>query len=249
MKCFRNSGTYLVAQLALSDFLVCLFGMLILNCSSLFYIGELAVMIPAGVSIATVISISIVRFLMVCTYPLKHRFFMEKKIMLLWLVDIWLLSSIYPTKFVIMGRTKDDEISQRILALTVTIFTATMYTVTFFKLFNLKKQSQNVKLCNATSGESRAQQKRLSKELKQFLRTIILIASITLVCISPRIVLKTVDGSGYVWQKLDRKTITILKTLLHAVYIINFAVNPCIYFVRLPNYRKTFKLLFCGNSR
>jgi hypothetical protein len=147
-----------------------------------------------------------------------------------------------------MGRTKDDEISQRILALTVTIFTATMYTVTFFKLFNLKKQSQNVKLCNATSGESRAQQKRLSKE-KQFLRTIILIASITLVCISPRIVLKTVDGSGYVWQKLDRKTITILKTLLHAVYIINFAVNPCIYFVRLPNYRKTFKLLFCGNSR
>lgn len=244
LKCFRHSGTYFVAQLALSDFFVCLSRMIILNCRSFSYMVELIIMIPAGVSFATIISISIDRFLMV-SYPLKHRFLMEKKIIFIWLLASWLISSFYPTKSVLTERTTNkDELSQNILALIATFFTGAMYMLTLFKL---KKQARNMVLCNATFGENRAQQKRLFKE-KRFLRTIILIASITLISISPNMVWRTVDPQLNFHQQFDSKTTAILTSLLNAVYMVNFAINPCIYFIRLPNYRKTFKSIFCGSS-
>lgn len=244
LECFRNSGTYFVAQLALSDFLVCLSKMIILNCSTPHsgYMVELITIFPAGLSFGMIVSISIDRFLIV-TYPLKHRFFMEKKVIIIWLLVIWLISSIYPTKLAIVGRTtSEDETSQRILALIAILLTATLYTLT---LFELKKQSLQMALCNATSSENRAQRKRLLKE-KQFLWTIILIASITLICILPNMVWRAVDPQSNFRQQFDSKTTTILTSLMNIVYMVNFAINPCIYFIRLPNYRRTFKLLFCG---
>lgn len=244
LECFRNSGTYFVAQLALSDFLVCLSKMIILNCSTPHsgYMVELITIFPAGLSFGMIVSISIDRFLIV-TYPLKHRFFMEKKVIIIWLLVIWLISSIYPTKLAIVGRTtSEDETSQRILALIAILLTATLYTLT---LFELKKQSLQMALCNATSSENRAQRKRLLKE-KQFLWTIILIASVTLICILPNMVWRAVDPQSNFRQQFDSKTTTILTSLMNIVYMVNFAINPCIYFIRLPNYRRTFKLLFCG---
>lgn len=244
LECFRNSGTYFVAQLALSDFLVCLSKMIILNCSTPHsgYMVELITIFPAGLSFGMIVSISIDRFLIVA-YPLKHRFFMEKKVIIIWLLVIWLISSIYPTKLAIVGRTtSEDETSQRILALIAILLTATLYTLT---LFELKKQSLQMALCNATSSENRAQRKRLLKE-KQFLWTIILIASVTLICILPNMVWRAVDPQSNFRQQFDSKTTTILTSLMNIVYMVNFAINPCIYFIRLPNYRRTFKLLFCG---
>ena len=241
LECFRNSGTYFIAQLALADFLVCLSTMIILNCTMSLYIARITIMIPAAVSFIMIISVSVDRFLIV-TYPLKHRFLMEKKIIIIWLFMVWLISTIYPTKLVIVGRTtNEDKTSQRILAVIAILFTATMYALTVFKL---KKQSQHMALCNATSSENRARQKRLLKE-KQFLRTIILIATIALICILPYMVWRAFDSLLNFHQQLDSKTTTILKSLLNAVYMVNFAINPCIYFIRLPNYRRAFKLLFC----
>lgn len=202
------------------------------------------IMVPTGMSVAALISILIDRFLMIA-HPLKYRCYMDNKTLMLWLMLVWLLASIYPTKFAIVGKTKTDEITQKILALNLTIFSTAMYSLTYFKL---KTRSKDIMTCNANIRKTHAEQNRHLKE-RRFLRTIILIASFTLLCLSPRVILDTVDVTeNIIWQNLERKITTMLGCLFQALYSLNFAVNPLVYFLRLPNYRKTFKLLLWRNS-
>ena len=90
LKCFRNSGTYLVMNLSVSDCLYCLtvpflFTKITVNDSRsiihflAFYFG--------GVSFLSITSISIDRFSMVA-YPIKHRTLMKSKTIILWIAAI-----------------------------------------------------------------------------------------------------------------------------------------------------------------
>ena len=239
LNCFRSCSTCFIVQLAVADFLVCLTTMFTLNCSKNFFVIELSITVPTGISITTIISISIDRFLMIA-YPLRHRSLMGKKVMAFWLLVTWFMSLVFPIKLALFGKTKDDERSQKILALLVTSFTATMYILTYYKL---KMQSKNVALFDSMSSQTRANQKRLLKE-KKFLGTIILIASITLICLSPGLILGAIDPSQSFWQKLERKTILIVLSAFKGLYSFNFSINPFVYFIRMPNYRKSLKLLF-----
>ena len=240
LKCFRNSGTYLVMNLSVADCLMCILWLLSNNTSRissylilLFFLHWIG-----GVSSTSITSISIDRFLMVAS-PIKHRILMKGKVIVLWIAAIWIVNCVIPLSLNLSDIDKTDT-SQGLCSfgVIVIIVSSVMYSSTYYKL---KKQSRNIALQN--SNESRAQEIRILKE-KRFLKTIIIIACIAFVCTVPFFVLYLLSNSlSFIVD--DSITFKILFTVCNSIFHINFAVNPLIYILRLPNYRKAFYLLYC----
>ena len=237
LKCFRNSATYLVINLSVCDCLSCLLGPLFHldvrennSLTSWRLIYTFCVFWFAMASLASITSISVDRFLMI-TYPLKHRILVRGKAMIVWLAIIWIVSSIPGGAELNYDILKNrNEVIMYFSGTTFAVISSVMYASTYYKL---KEQSRNIALQNST--ESRAQEKRILKE-KHFLKTIIFIACIALVCIVPSMITFHFCNS----------TNDILGSIFSAVFYINFAVNPLIYIARFSNYRKTFHLLYCS---
>jgi predicted neutral ceramidase superfamily lipid hydrolase len=142
-------------------------------------------------------------------------------------------------RFYFHGRKKNElieNINMYIMCVIIIAFSAIMYAATYYQL---KKQSRNIALQN--SNDSRAQEIRILKE-KRFLKTIIIIACIAFICVVPTAIFYQVhDALGLFKRNL---TSEILSDIFASIFYINFAVNPLIYVVRLPNYQKTFYLLY-----
>ena len=168
LKCFRNSSTYLVGNLALSDLLVCLFatfGHVIKSSADerrWSEIEDFLWLTSFAVSHATIISISIDRFFMV-TYPLRHRSWMKGKTMAAWLACIWFLSFIYPAKKLAFKNGRYDKLAGTFFGLTVILSSAVIYAVTYFKL---RKQSRNSVLNESSNASGRVHTAWLLKEKK-----------------------------------------------------------------------------------
>ena len=233
LKCFRNSGTYLVMNLAVSDCLTCLFAPFFLVCGAVIpgwhWIFKFLVMWFGTASIVSIASISIDRFLLVA-YPIKHHIKMKGKVIILWLAAIWIVTCTLALKGLFYDR-KNDEIIGVIIIITSVV----IYACTYWKL---RKQAKNIALRN--SSESRAQEIRILKE-KKFLNTIILIACVAFLCIVPSMVFFQISGSLTWWNDI---LVKIFMEIFRFLFYTNFAVNPIIYVIRLPNYRKTFYLLY-----
>ena len=241
LKCFRNSGTYLLMNLSVSDLMTCLFApfylefIVITGLDCVFsFIGR-----TSGIaSILSIVSISFDRLLLV-VYPLKHRVFIKGRNMVIWLFGIWLMASFLPTIGIFYGGSAAlTGLNFSILILVV--LSASMYAITYSKL---KEHSKSIALQNST--ENRAQEIRIQKD-KQFLRTIILIACIALVCIVPPMVYLML------YQSLRISGNNLLHKIISHLFFIalytNFAINPLIYIARLQNYRKTFYLIYCKRA-
>ena len=237
LKCFRNSSTFLVGNLALSDLLLCLsaFGYYHYREDPVWFeISQFLWRFLPSVSILSIVSISIDRFIVV-VYPLRHRYLIKRKILVAWVTSVWLISIIYPGKRLIV-REKHDEHITNTVALVVVLFSAAMYAATYLKL---RKQTRSVILNN--SSDSHVNAARVLKE-KKFLTTIIVTVCITYLCMLPYLMLYPVVVTRGV---LNRTSTEVLYIVLSALYNCSFAVNPFIYLARLSNYRKTFYLLYC----
>jgi hypothetical protein len=241
LKCFRNSGTYLVMNLAVSDCLMSLLGpfvhTMIIPGPRWHKIFELLMVWFGMSSFLSIVSISIDRFSMVA-YPIKHRVLMKGKVIVLWLVTMWIASCVPPAlELFFFYSPQTNTINVYIIPVISVTISAVMYASTYRKL---KKQSRNIALQN--SNGSRAQEIRILKE-KQFLQTIMIIACIAFVCVVPSMVfLQAYDALGFGREK--NLASEILNEIFLSICYINFAVNPFIYVIRLPNYRKTFYLLY-----
>ena len=238
LKCFRNSGTYLVMNLSVSD---CITSLL---CGLLFEIARGTFLYPilgffffwiAGVSFVSITSISIDRFLMVA-YPIKHRILVKGKIMILWISGTW-ITNFAASIFILFSDIRDSRNRQVLCTccMILVIISAVMYSSTYYKL---KKQSRNLALQNST--ENRAQEIRILKE-KRFLKTIIIIACVAFVCTVPCLLL-------FLFYEYQSSALKVPYTICISMFLSNFAVNPLIYIIRLPNYRKTFYLLYCRRT-
>ena len=188
-------------------------------------------------SLLSIASISVDRFLMV-VYPIKHPILIEGKCMVFWLVVIWIVSGALPALRLSYagGREKIDKYAVYPYAAIIVTLSAVMYTFTYYRL---KKQSKD--MCLQNSNISRGQKIRILKE-KTFLKTIIILSCIAFACTGHSIVY------FQFWSSLDLNddilAFTTFNTVFHFIFFTNFAVNPLIYVVRLPNYRKTFQLLY-----
>ncbi len=239
LKCFRNSATHFVTNLSISDCLTC-FSALFFYITTNFMTGEnrkiilYLIVSYESVLFVSLTSISIDRFLMVA-YPIKHRILTKGKVIVLCLAVIWIFGCFLSVIALLFGRQNKIYIYNG-GAINI-ILSAVIYAATYHKL---KKQSRNIALQN--SSESRAQEMRIQKE-KKFLNTIILIACVAFLCIVPFMVFSPINSypSNLSGNILVIQTLTKIFSFF---FFANFAVNPIIYVIRLPNYRKTFYLLY-----
>ena len=140
LKCFRNSATYLVGNLALSDFV---HNIMFTSIISFGYypngIVEFLQYLSFYSSISTIFSISLDRYLMIA-YPFKHRFLMSGKKMAVWIAFIWLLSSIHPMRRLFVSKNVVDVIKP-VVGTSLIALTAIAYGKTYFAL---KKQAKSM---------------------------------------------------------------------------------------------------------
>ena len=145
LKCFRNSGTYLVMNLSVSDCITSLLCLLSHIAPRTFSYPILSFFIfwIGGVSLVSITSISIDRFLMVA-YPIKHRILVKGKVMILWISGTW-ITNFAASIFILFSDIRDSSGSQVLCTSSVIfiILSAVMYTSTYYKL---KKQSRNLAL-------------------------------------------------------------------------------------------------------
>lgn len=235
LHCFRNSGTYLVMNLSVSDCLMCMACLFNpwLNLNQ--WMVEFFVNFFGIASFLSIASISIDRFIIVA-YPVKHRILFKENVRntVSRLAFIWLGSLIHP----IIGIWYERRRSTYILAEILTISSVFLYVCTYYKL---KKQMRNLAHQN-DSTESRAQKIRILKE-KCFLNTIILIALVAFVSTIPFMIFYEIYNS--LGSPKQTHALKILYKVVSLLFYANFTVNPLIYTLRLSNYRKTFLLLYC----
>ena len=246
LKCFKNSGTYLVGNLAISDLLTCLISPI--SFFQRHFLGTWHSVLPyvkhvsMSESILTIATISIDRFL-ITAYPMKYRVLMKGKLIAVWLASTWLISSGPSAKvFFFSSINVNDKamLSLNISAGAMTVFSCVMYGLTYFKL---KKQSRNLALKKISN---RLEQARVIKE-KHFLRTISFIACIQIVCIVPSTVF--FNYMAFKALAINGPCALILTHIFGGLFHANFAMNPMVYVLRLSNYRKTFYLLYCCKAR
>ena len=237
LKCFRNSGTYLVINLSVSDCLTCLVAsfFLIRPTTNLHAILQFLKFWIPNVSFVSIMSVSTDRFLLVA-YPMRHRILMKGKVLILWIATIWIVSSVIPLlRLFSDGRATIDTFGTPTFNMICIILSSVMYSSTYYKL---KKQSRNIALQN--SNESRAGEIRILKE-KRFLKTIIIIACTAFVSVVPSLIFSLVYSS----LGLNSLALQVVSAIAIFIVCLKLAVNPLIYILRLPNYRKTFYLLYC----
>ena len=241
LKCFRNSGTYLLMSLSVSDCLTCSFAAFHYT-KKRSEIGRDLVFHMLNwwfgtTSIVSMASISIDRLIMVC-YPIKYRVLIKGKVMAIWIAAIWVGSGIRPV-LTLYYKTKD--LGGYFSGMVLIILSAILYACTYNKL---KQQSRNIALQNPS--KNRAHKKRLLKE-KQFFNTIVMIVTIAVICIIPSTMFFIIVE--YVNWKMDTIAFNILEKIFSSTFYTNNAVNPLIYVLRMPNYRKTFYFLYWRSGR
>ena len=238
LKCFRNSGTYLVINLSVSDFLMCLFAPFSVTTKARiggYSIFRILVFCFGSSSFLSMASISIDRLLMVI-YPIKYRILIQSKAIAMWIASIWTVASVALLPRLFYNHAMNKNVGIYLIGAIVVSSSAVMYICTYYKL---KKQSRNIALLN--SNESRAQKMRIIKERK-FLKTIIIIACMAFFCTVPP--LAFLQTHHFLGLKNDMAAFSILQNIFLFIFFANFAANPLIYVVRLRNYRKTFDLLY-----
>ena len=241
LKCFRNSGVYLVANLSIADLAVCLGRLLTIVLDPENPIMEFLDHSTMLASSLALLSIAIERYAVV-SHPIRYRLFIGNKKMILWVVLIWLLSFTESIKQVITNEeTSHDNLVRYCFYLFSIMGTFVFYAATFH---NLRKQSRSLSQLqnNESCMEYRTQKAHILKE-KRFLTTIIIVGCIQVVTILPNTIYLHV-----VLLENRSEEREIIDVILFAIWVVNFVINPVLYVWRLPNYRKTFSIIYCNGK-
>ena len=236
LKCFRNSATYLVASLAVSDMTVSISFPIsfYLERNGFPYLWDIR-FVAIMSSLLTIFSISVDRYLMV-VHPFKHRSLINGRRMIVWIISIWIIGfGLGLTKRFIKEMTINRQFHAAV-GLGLTFSTALIYAITYA---SLKKQSKF--LTTQDTSANRSLEARILKE-KRFLKTLAVVCFVAITTPSPFIILIEFVVKNH---SLKTKTMQVIFSSTFLFFTINFVVNPFIYIWRLPKYRKTFSVLYC----
>ena len=236
IKCFRKSTTYFVANLAVFHVTVCLSGPFTL--AAVHWSFYIFWHVATFGSILTILSVAADRYLMVA-FPFKHRSLMNRKKTIVWIIFIWILSAGSGIELFLHPKRKTyviDHINIYI-AILIMLLSGLFYTLTYL---SVQKQGKTLAQHNQ---KNRTQEIRQMKE-KRFLNTILLAASIEFIGILPCLILYKILHANEVFFQRPLPMDILWRSLITLNYY-TYAINPLIYFLRLPNYRKTFLVLYC----
>ena len=237
LKCFRNSATYLIMNLALSDFIVCTVGLMRMifvekqQKSTAVYISNTAMM----VSLFSIFSIAIDRY-MLTVHPFKHRVLLNGRRIRIWIVSLWLLCSCRLIKELVLPGL-DQKLDLLIYHITFIIIASVTFFIYLITFFSLKKRGREI------SQQENQSQNRVLQEA--FLKTIMIVTLVQISTLFPA----CIDGihDGWSVARGDLDDLKYEDLIFFAMYCLNFSINPFLYLWRLKNYRQTFRLVFCRN--
>ena len=233
LKCFRNSVSYLIMNLALSDFTVCVTGLLrmlfAVNHSTVVSISNTALL----ASMLSIISIAIDRY-MLTVHPFKHRVLSNGKRVAFWIGSIWLLCLCPLLKGLILG--PDKRIDQIVLNIILLIIAAVTFFIYLVTCFSLKRRARNF---SHQQSQSQISQSRNQVLQEAFLKTIMIAAFVQIVTLAPACIDVLING----W--MVSRSAEMARGIIYGMYFLNFAINPFLYLWRLRNYRQTFFSIFC----
>ena len=236
LKCFRNSATYLITNLALSDFITCTVGLLKLFLGKKFptvgYILDTVML----VSLFSIFSIAIHRYILT-VHPFRHRALLNGKRIAIWISSIWLLCFCSLVKDLTFGPLY--LIDRVLFNATFIVIASVTFFIYIFTYISLKKRGREI------SQQRTQSRNRVSEE--EFLKTIIIVAFVQIITLAPTCIDRLITGWSVSYID-DIDNILMENMIFFEMYCLNFAINPFLYIWRLKNYRKTFLLLFCENS-
>lgn len=235
LKCFRNSTSYLIMNLAVSDILTCLCRLIEVHC--LLGDGKLYFVLhfPAYVSMFSALFLAIDRYL-ITVFPLKYKLLVTWKITLAVVIIQWVLSFAQVVIEESYGNSRFGVYFTNAFILIIVAGGVFLYAKTAWVLNRQSQYWENFE--NFQIGRLRSQ--------KRFLSTICLVSITTAVCTIPLMVYNISTSSGAVDEHLKRPGSDVVYILLSILFCINFTVNPLLYTWRMRNYRETGRKLFCS---
>lgn len=235
LKCFRNSPTYLLASLAISDTVYSSIAPVDLY----WHIVERYRLLDVGTTTSFISTFAIAadRYFMV-TRPLKHRIHFNRKRTAAWLAFIWSLGLCSPVKRTFFADNMYEEHITNAFGLAFILATTFIYLMAFR---SLKMQARLLASQDVSSVATATLRSRVLKE-KKFLVTIVITVIAAGITLAPMVLYEIIDfrKDGY-YRRINR----IVSTVLLTVFSLNFVINPFIYFWRMPNVRRTFYVLYC----
>lgn len=175
-------------------------------------------------------------------FPLRHRVHFTSRICCYTLFVTWFSHILI---FMLSASFMKNFQAKQLLSAYVLFTFVCVFCVYLATYASIRKQRKELALrFNVTEATFRIMKARQKHETR-FLFTIAIVCSVLMITIMPTLGLQAtyvILGDFIMGRKKPKTIKSIFLTLLSA----NFAINPIVYVVRLPKYRKTFKkLYFC----
>ena len=234
LKCFRNSASYLITNLAIADFILCATGIIqmILGSQIGTVLYEKILISISLVSIFSIFLIAIDRYVLTVR-PFAHRVLLTGKRIAVCIASLWIVSICHLVIELKFGPYLKDPLIYNAIFITVALLTAILYLITYL---SLRRQERDI------SQQGQCQNRTLKQE---FLKTITIVALIQILTLLPAN-LCSLFGLQYRYGNGNPEKIMIP---ILQMYWLNFALNPFLYIWRLKNYRRSFCLIFCRKTR
>ena len=247
LKCFRNSSSYLITNLAISDILTNVSWFVVQYwrpCINGFSVHSL-VYLPPYISCSSITTMAFDRY-MSCVHPCKYRILITRNVTLSIIFFQWLLC-LALLAIEIMDKVDIWQAYFRVsMTLSVVISGALMYGKTAYVMKKNSRYFANIAVFSTTA-RYRTQNARLINE-KRLFTTMFSVSFITITTLAPLVIYIIFVENICIAN--DRLNITYTRwsadpvhTWLTTLFFVNFSINPFVYVWRLKNYRKTFKII------
>ena len=243
LKCFRNSSSYLITNLAISNILTNVSWFVLQYwrpCINGFSVHSL-VYLPTYNGCASITTMAFDRY-MSCVHPCKYRVLITRNVTLSIIFFQWLLClALLAIEIVDEGDIMHVYLRGS-LVFAVLIAAAILYGKTAYVVKNNSRYFANIAEVSNTT-QNRTQNSRMINE-KRLFTTMFLVSLITITTLAPLVIYTNLAkkiGIGRVTY--IRWSADPVHTWLTTLFFINFSINPYVYTWRLKNYRKTLKVI------
>ena len=248
-KCLRTRSAMLITSLIISDLLVAVISVARILCQALdllphsqrFFILVLIVGFYDALMISffTIFLIS-VEHLLAITQPIKFKILVTKKWISVIIISTWLgCTAMLTMIFHVPGPY--NKLFHSITACSVLLFIA-LPTIYARSLLSLRQQSRAIKGMDGCSMKLETQ-KRIAQQRNFLLTSAVLLLANVLTCapFTFRHYLKTSQNANYNMHEERDSLAVFLWTILH----FNLILDPFLYCLRIPQYRKSCAALIC----
>ena len=256
LRCFRTPTSIFIFNLAVSDLLTNCINACELLVSLTNFRGLLGIPNPMGkilfyvyecvffTPFPSVFIIAVERYLAV-SRPLWHNVYLTRRLCYYWVVVIWLVIFGYTGTIIVLVTFNVGMTYYYIVqsCLTTLLFCGTII-IYFLAIQSIRRQRQSID--NVTSEVGRYTSKVRLKNQNNFLNTLLIVIFFMILGLIPNM---TANFAMDIMLTLEHSIgMEFLLVTLDIFHLLNNAINPLLYFLRLQKYRKTFLVLYWKNE-